>query len=499
MDLSKLKPSELLKYLAKDTALYGSAKAFSLAVGFFTFPIIARHFSIVEYGLIDFISTVGAFLTTVIVFGQDSAVGRYFYEYTEVQKRRQLISQSFWVQFFACVLVCSSAALAMPLWSCMFLDFDNQELGFLMVLVLLQVPFNVLLSFAQNLLKWSFAQKSFLFVSLGSTVVSAGGIVCGILFFDFGIVSVFITYLATRLIFGLIGVYLCRQWIIWPRQYGYAREMLPFAIPLGVICVIASFVPLIERGLVNGLLGYEDLGLFAVGVKFASLISLPIAAFQTAWGPFSLAIHKESNAAVTYGIVLKIVTLILGFVVLMLSTFAEPLIRFLATDKYTIAAVVVLPISLGLMIQGVSWITEIGIGISKKAHLHLYAYGLYLLTTSLAIYILASVYGLVGVAWGTLLGYFFKAVASTYLAQKAYPLPWPLISMSVLIVLIALIGILTGLVMTNHTLFEAIVALFASVFFLITGAWWFLLNSYERSTLKRIIYENLKACRTKNK
>jgi len=484
---AQLSLRQRLKFLAKDTALYGGAKALSLAVGFITFPVIARHFSVADYGLIDLLSTVGAFLATVIVFGQDSAIGRYFYEYTATQERRALISQSLLIQVVVCVAVCILALAGAPWVISMLGEGSRDDLSLLMLLVILQVPFNVFLGFAQNLLKWSFARTEFLVISLGSTLASAGAIVGGILLFDFGIVEVFYTYLIIRLLFGCLGLHYCRKWVVRPRNLGYAREMLPFALFFGVICVIASFIPLMERSIVSSFLGPDDLGLYAVGAKVAMLISLPIAAFQTAWGPFSLAIHKELNAGATYGTVLKLFTMLLSVLVLGLTMLSQPMIELLASNRYVGAAIVVLPIALGLMIQGVCWITEIGIGIAKKAKIQLYIYLLYLVCTGVAILVLAKVFGLAGVAWGTLIGYAVKSIASSYMAQRVYPLPWPFLQTIVLVVAATVLGVIGGLLQGHLNIASSIGMMVAAISCLVVLSWFYLLNQHERVAAKRLV------------
>lgn len=104
---------------------------------------------------------------------------------------------------------------------------------------------------------------------------------------------------------------------------------------------------------------------------------------------------------------------------LKLTLLAQPLIVFLATDRYLGAVVVVFPLAMGLAIQVTSWITEIGIGISKRSYLHLYAYSVAIAATLTGIWLLAPLFGLLGVGLGVLLGQVMKALISSWLAQRA--------------------------------------------------------------------------------
>jgi O-antigen/teichoic acid export membrane protein len=105
------------------------------------------------------------------------------------------------------------------------------------------------------------------------------------------------------------------------------------------------------------MLGAEDLGLYAVALKIAMLAGLVVTAFQTAWGPFSLSIHKQNDASLTYNWVLKIFSVGICITVLLITMLSGPLINLLASNRYSGAVVVVFPLLLGLAVQATSWIT----------------------------------------------------------------------------------------------------------------------------------------------
>lgn len=461
-----------VKFLAKDLFLYGGTKAISLLGGFITFPILSRHFSIEDYGIIDLFSTFGAFIVTLIVFGQDSALGRYFYEYTEKKVRQELISQSLIFQIFILLILCPVIFFSGQIYIDKFGLEKLEDINFLLFFIILQVPFSVFIVFSQNLLKWSFSRTKFIFISIGSTFFYAISILIGIFYFDFQIINVFVIYFFTRLIFGLIGIFLCRSWIVLPKNLTYLKEMIWFAIPYGIICCISSFIPIMERSLVADLLGTEQLGLFAVGAKFSMLISFPIIAFQTAWGPFSLSLIKDKDATKTYNIVLKLFTLLISLAVIALTLISKPLIGILASDRYLLSYVLVFPICFGLMVQGVGWITEIGIGISKKTHLHLYSYFIYLSTSFTCIYFLGFIFGIEGVAWGTTIGLIVKAIVGTNFSIRVHNIEWSFANILMQLLNTIIFGFIIFLI-NNSNLNSGIVYFYFTLFFL------FILISYN--------------------
>ncbi|WP_369406376.1 lipopolysaccharide biosynthesis protein, partial [Curvibacter delicatus] len=158
----------------------------------------------------------------------------------------------------------------------------------------------------------------------------------------------------------------------------YLRELIPFAVPLGVICAAGAFTPALERSMTERLLGAEQLGLYSAGSKVAMLLALIVGSFQTAWGPFSTSIYKEVNAAETYNLVLKLYCFLICFAVMVLDLVSPSLIQLLASYRYSEAAVVVFPLAAAAAVQSVSWITEIGISFSKRSSLSLYSHTIYI-------------------------------------------------------------------------------------------------------------------------
>jgi len=473
------------QFLLRDAALYGGAAAISKAFALINFPLLARHFSVEEYGFLDYFLLLGNLLAIFFIFGQDSAVARYFNEYEETDTRQQLISQSLVFQLLGLALFLPLLWIGSEWLTGILIAAPERVLLF--KIVLLQLPFLLLINFSQNLLKWTFARARFLTMSLGYTVVQVSLLVVAVLVFDVGIAGVLVVSLATSTVFGALGLFFVCKWLARPRDFGRLREMLPFAIPVGVISVAGVFPPTLERMLTDSLLGAESLGLYAVGTKLAMLIGLLVSAFQIAWGPFSLSLYKQADAGHTYNWVFKLFALAMCLAALTLTLLAHPLIVLLAKDRYIGAIVVVFPLAMGLAIRATSWITEIGIGISKRSHLSLYAYGVAILVTSAGILLLTPIFGLLGVGLGVLSGQIAIAVVASWLAQQAYPLPWQYAPV-VLLMMLTMVSGFASLWMGEHLGMLVGNLLLGGTMFLVIGYGWLILFSQaERIRVKALL------------
>jgi O-antigen/teichoic acid export membrane protein len=470
-----------LGLLGRDSVVYGTAAAVNAAFSLLTFPLLARHFSSSDYGVLDFFSVIAGLLTILVVCGQDSAVARFFHEHTSKQDRRQLVSQALLLQI---ILACGVCALLLLL---------GHELSGRVAIaaehrdairfLALQLPFQTLLGFALNLLKWTFAPQAFVIVSIGSVALRALLLVLGVAYFGLNIADVFLIAVVVAALFGGLGVYLVRDWLEWPRSIVFWRTLLPFGVPYAIIGAVEAFVPTLERTLVLARVGDSDLGIYAAGAKVALLLMLPAQAFHTAWGPLAIAVHKEADATRTYSLIARVFAIGAAVLVLLLASFAKPLIDLLASSRYGAGAAVVFPLALAMALHATSWITEIGIVLSKRSHLELAAPAALLCVAGVAIFAFAGRYGAVGVAYGVLCGYAARVIVATWVAQRAYAIDWPYLQIILAFCYVLAVGLPGHWLFLSGWILGGQFLMLAGALVAIPLAFTFLWNASERTAM----------------
>jgi O-antigen/teichoic acid export membrane protein len=469
----------------KDTFLYGGAAAISKASAFISFPLLAHHLSKADYGTLDFYLVMGSLLVVLFVFGQDGAVARYFYEYEDPSERKQIISQSLIFQLAGLLLFLPIVWIFADFLSGLLINVPNRIELF--KIVLLQIPFLLLINFSRNLLKWTFARNQFLILSLGAPLLQVGLLYFAVKYLDADIILLLKVFLLSNFIFSLLGLCFIVKWLTIPCGFKRLGEMLPFAIPVGVIGVLGIFSPTMERICVEQLLGVSSLGDYAVATKIAMLIAFAANAFQTAWGPFSLSIHKGKNASETYNWVLKFFCLCTCILTLIITMVAQPLVNLLASEKFNGSVILVFPLVMGLAIQAVSWVTEIGIGISKRSHLNLYSFASNLIVTILGIYFLTPILGILGVGLAVMVGFLTKALVASYLAQDAYKLDWSYRPVIMIMLVTLLFGLASVSMQHISDFTSSNLILFLGIIVIISVGWMVLLNRNERKRVLSII------------
>jgi len=453
-----------LKFLLRDSAIYGGAGAVSKLFALFTFPIMARYFSVEDYGIIDAFSVLSSLLVTILVFGQDSAVARYFYEYEETWERKKVISQSLSIQIL--VIFISIPVLwyfAEPISK----YYTNQkDLQNLTDLVILQIPFGLFINFSGNILKWNFKRFKFLFLQLGSVFFYVISVIIAILFFNIGVKEVFQLFLLSRIIFGVVGLVFIFDWITPRLGSNHFSDLIKYGTPYGIICVIGAFLPAMDRFFINRYLSLYELGLYAVAYKIAFLIQLPINAFQTAWGPFYLSIFKKNDAEKTFNAVFLLYSIIASTMGLCIILFAKPLILLLTGDKYCTAFHLVFPLIIGLIVMSMGWVLGIGIDLSKKSYLKIVSTGVQLVVSGISIFVLIKPFGLMGVSIGFVLGYLTYVIIETYMAYRAYHFRFDLVNPAIILTSVTVFGVVSIFIHFESLVYQSILGIAFVILFL---------------------------------
>ena len=411
-----------LSFLFKDSVLFGGLAALSKSASLISFPFMVAHFSRAEYGEIDYFSVVSGFFVILVVLGLDSGLGRFCYDFDSQDARVELVSQCFTVQVLIAFGFCALLFVCREFMSEHLLQTESAQT--LLTLVIVQVPFVVITNFAQNLMKWLFLRKQYIFLTLGVSLSTVILLVCGLIYFELRVQDVFALYLGISIIFSFLGCFFIRNWLRIPRSFLHLPQLFRFSLPVGFICLLGSMIPILDRFFIQNFLSGEDLGRSAVAAKIGLLSCLVITAFQTAWGPFAVSIYKSQDADRTYALVLKIFSCFSLMITFWLAAITEFILNVMTDGKYFNLAYIVFPLALGLNVQAVGWIVEIGISLSKRSYLSIYGYLCFLITSVAVVLLLIKDYGLFAIAFGGLAGYTAKSLIAGWLSIKAYPIRW---------------------------------------------------------------------------
>ena len=153
---------------------------------------------------------------------------------------------------------------------------------------------------------------------------------------------------------SIYGIVVVRGELARPTRRVELRVMLRYGLPLVPSGLALWGLALLDRFILEKLDGLDEVGLYGVANRAASVALLAVVAFTTAWGPFMLSLHADDaeEERRVRARVLVYVAVLFGFVALLLGLFAREALDIVA-PSFEGAANAVGLLALGLACQGV--------------------------------------------------------------------------------------------------------------------------------------------------
>lgn len=411
-----------IKRLASDTLIYGVFHALVRALNFITFPLLARHFSVADYGRFDFAMVTVNLVALLCIFGQNSALARYYYDVKKDRDKQSVVSQSLFIQivFLALFFICFLAFYNSVIFESLHSTFTSKEL----MILACQVPVYVLLNFTQNILKWSFQRFKFIALSAGVVMSIMCLALAGTMIFDFDMFEFFVGYLVIISFFALLGLWFVRHLLTFSWSGTYIQPLILFGVPMGIIAVAMSFSPTLERSLLLLQAHPDMLGYYSVAAKMAMIMTILLNAFQTAFGPFAYAILEQENVEKFYAQILRLFLFIFGFACLLLIAVQPHLILWLVDERYLPAIWIAPVLIMAMFIEGICGVVELNISLAKKSYLLISPALLYFLVLLIVFFTLSEVMGVTALIVGILAGQLVKLMAITVISNRLHSGQW---------------------------------------------------------------------------
>jgi O-antigen/teichoic acid export membrane protein len=471
--------------LASNSFHYTIGLIVSNVITFLNLPLLARGLSNAEFGIYDFFSSITILITILAAFGIDSSVGRFFHEYNDEEEKRKIIFESFIIQLLFIILI--SLILYLNAEYIINLFTNDVNLAILFKLTIVQAAFQTILNFVLSLLKWSFEKWKFIALTIFSSALNLLMTSIAIHNNNFEISDIFVAIIISRVLSAILSIYMIKKWLVIKKiNFIYYTNLIKYAFPIGIVCLIEVFVPLFERNSILGIINAEQLGLYAASAKLVSILSVFVQAFQTAWGPLSISIKNEKEALVTYLLAAKTFAFIMSLSVLFIVYFGKPAISIILSERYAEAYKLIFPMALSIAIYSTGLILETGIYISKKTIFQIYIFLIYAFTVLVILPFLTKEYGLMGAAYAILISNLVRTLTASILGQYAFLIKWPYREVYITLLFTFTIGLIFTLIQFNYGILLQVGTAIVSLLSIIYLFWNFLLKKYEREILIKL-------------
>lgn len=391
-------------------------------LGFITLPLTAWFFSTEDIGRIALLQIVLGFTTMLFSLGLDQA---YVREYHEKENKSELWKQTTFPGLYLILLVSFILIIHPYLLSELLFDTQSWLISFLVIVLFIA---NYLIRFFSLILRMQ--EKGFLF-SMSQIWPKFFNI-----FFLLNFVIIynhheFIYLLYAQVLSALIACSI----FAWNTRHEWLginnikidlnelKPLLKFGMPLIVGGLAFWGLNSIDRLFLKVFSDFNELGIYSVATSFAAIAIIVQSIFSTVWAPTVYKWIKNNENLDKIHDITWYLTIIIVFIFSLVGLFSN-LITLVLPEQYNLVQYIVLPTLVAPLLYTLSETTGVGIGVSRKSYLSLYASLGAVASALLFNYILTPKLGALGAGISSSLSFlifFLLRTEFSVIAWKSFP------------------------------------------------------------------------------
>lgn len=408
--------SNLVK-LGKETIIYGLGNAINKFIAIFMVPILTRIFLPAQYGIIDLLSTTSSLITSLLVVGMDSAISFYFFS-SKGKEQDEYVNTGFTFRLMislltTVILILFSNQISKVL-------FNSYTYNYIVFLSLCEIPFVVMKGFFIDLSRLLFKPWIYNILVIGHVIIQFVLTLVIVLYLNMSLVGVFYARLISSLLMFIITIIIFRNIIKFEIINKKLIQLLKYGLPLVPISIMYWVMNAADRYFLNGYTNLNQVGLYSLALKIATIMSLFVTAVQMAWGPFAFSIKDDCDAHKTYASALNIYLTASCILSLMIMCVSKLVIYYFSTSQYLDAASCVGFLTLSVVLNGAYYIVCIGLNLEKKTHYITYTSLIAAIMNIIFNFILVPTNGILGASFASMVGYLFSVLGVYFCSQKVH-------------------------------------------------------------------------------
>jgi O-antigen/teichoic acid export membrane protein len=417
------KDGSMLKRVGMATLNYGVGSILPKVIGFFLIPLYTAFLTPADYGIVDIVSTLAAFLMILMRLGLPGAVTRFYFNHKEGPELGDYVT-TISLAVNAAGVVVGGLALAV-LWFFGGKLVPGVEFWPFVVLGVISAVLTSNSDLQRRLIQVreqsSYSAKLSVATAAVNILLSIA-LVAGLRWGALGLITGVVV--ANAIFFIQARLYLA------PDLKGrFRRDMLAdsskYAIAILPGHIVSNLAPVATRSVLATVDSLAAVGVFGIANRFASPLGLLAAAFNSAYLPVYFALRKEGTAEAhkrvadtAQAVWLLAMALFIGTVVA-----GPPVVKLMTHDAFDGAGDVLVVLAIGFLAQMVyllfapelfyvktPWIVPVLSGVAAAVSI-----GVTWLT--------ANRFGAIGLAAAQSAGFVVQAVLSAIASHALHPIP----------------------------------------------------------------------------
>jgi O-antigen/teichoic acid export membrane protein len=413
---------EALKRLTGESVVYGLGQVSGRFVQFLMVPVLTRVLTRDVYGVGDLVMAYAQSVVLLLVFGMDAALVRFFYHEPDREARRRMVTSSLLFRVGSALAgAVALAALAAPLAPALMGSAVYRK--YLMIGAV-TLPFTLLALFMNDVLRVTFQPWKFIGLNLTQALVTFVAALWLVVQRHMGVAGVLYAKLAGDAVASLLGLALIRLSVTRAFDPQVLKRMLRFGAPIVPAAFCYGIIGAADRFFLQRTRGLDEVGTYAVAVKFFAVAMMGVSAFSLAFFPFAHARSGEPDSPRLYARVFSLYMAAAGFLGILVGGFAPEVVAWAVPAEYRDAARPALLLTFAAVAYGAYYVSCLGIQLSLKTAWLGGTAALAAVVAVTANAILVPRQGPMGAAEATWLGNVVLAVGTYRVAQTVHPLPF---------------------------------------------------------------------------
>lgn len=443
----------MIRQFTKDSLIYTVPSVLSKGIGFLMLPLYTRILEPSEYGILDLFLILGNIVNLTVALEINQSVAVFHAEAKDKNDRKLYVSTAMWFTLICYTLFLILSFSFAPQLSSLIIGHEGAENYFRLALVYIYL--NGIFLFLQNQFRWELRSIHFAASNITMTIVTAlAAFLLGYVY-QMGLLGILYAMIAGVLVGCALSAFKLTQSISAVWDHRKLKSMLAFSIPLvpSSICVFLSLY--IDRMMINKWMTIDDVGIYGIGIRVASIVTILISGISGSLTPLILQRHQNPETPKHISAIFHVFFALSLLMFLGSSLFAHEFLVIMATEKFYGAASVI-PVLLLSTLCANMYIFTPGIFLAKKTRIVLWINVVSVIVNVVLNIILIPVIGIMGAAIGTLASSLTAFLIYVYYNQKTYPILFrlkPIIGTSVLIGMLSIIGYIhTDITWTNFAI-----------------------------------------------
>jgi O-antigen/teichoic acid export membrane protein len=413
--------------LGRQTLIYGLSSSAPALVALLILPVVARHLTTAEYGVLELAITTIAVASVFVELGLTSASQRSFFDYTDDQPReRRVVLSTALITYAAGTVVATAVLIAARVPISEFLFNSSHETN-VVVVAAFTLPAVALVNFSREVMRLHFRVWQFLASSFLAAVVGSAAVLYALLVLHVTVTGVLLGTLIGSAIAAVYGIVVVRGDLEVAFSRPELRTMLHYGLPLVPMALALWALALIDRIMLSKLSSLSEVGEYGMANRLGAILTLAATAFATAYSPFMLSLYSEDaeEEKAVRARVMIYVAVAFGLITVVVSLSARELFKLIAPGFHSAYEAVGL-LAFGLAAYAVANIAVAGISLARRTRSLAVLAGIAAAVNIVLNLIVIPPWGMLGAAFATAVAYVLLFALYYYYAQRVYHTPYEL-------------------------------------------------------------------------